>query len=406
MADASVPQLKIELVNKSGLPDDRVFFGFVGGAGSELQAVNLGDGKPVPFSTYESPNWYTFGALKSGIGVTRFIGGRIYVCHNAPWTFMRPNYEPSPVNPNDPNYLKRYDKMELTYQGSQYDVADTTSIDYFSIPMELYVSKNGVPAGSVTASPADKVVTALGAITSPVGGAVISGEGGKLVRVIGPGVYPPPPGLPASPYDDFQSYLRYLRADYAPTRGGTIATIKGRFGGVGKNPTTPETKPQDYDFRATIDDALTVTLKGATTLLGEHTLVLTKVNLIGPSGIYGANPDFTIDGKSTYPLNDVYGWMIGDLLSGLNIGAVGSTVTPAGAGTPVGEMDSQQWFKLKDYFGALQPGRKGNYNQWAATMAPLSQAYNFAYSDRFAHVVATLNPAVVDTLQIVVMGDK
>jgi hypothetical protein len=39
-------------------------------------------------------------------------------------------------------------------------------------------------------------------------------------------------------------------------------------------------------------------------------------------------------------------------------------------------------------------------------MAPLSQAYNFAYSDRFAHVVATLNPAVVDTLEIVILGDS
>ncbi len=272
--------------------------------------------------------------------------------------------------------------------------------------MELYVSKSGSPVGSVTASPTDKVLAALGAITSPVRGAVISGRNGDFVRVIGPGVYPPPPGLPASPYDDFQSYLRYLQGEYAPARGGIVATIKGRFGGVGKNPTTPETKPQDYDFKATIDAALNITLRGATTLLGERTLVLTRANLVGPSGIYGANPDFTIDGKSTYPLNDVYGWMIGDLLSGLNIGAVGSTATPAGAAKPVGEMDSQQWFKLKDYFGALQPGSSGNYNQWAAAMAPLSQAYNFAYSDRFAHVVATLNPAVVDTLQIVVMGDK
>ncbi len=399
-------QLKVTLVNKSGLSDDKVFVGFVGGSGSELEAVNLADGKPLFLSQYMKPNWYPLSALTSGIGMARFIGGRVYVCYEAPWTFARAGYEPSPVNPTDPDYLKRYDKMEMTYTGSEYDVADTTSIDFFSIPMELYVSKAGRPVSSVTASPTDKVVAALGAVTSPARGAVISDPGGKLVRVIGPGVYPPPPGLPASPYDDFQSYLRYLQADYAPARGGTVATIKGRFGGVGKSPTTPETKPQDYDFRATIDEALNVTLKGATTLLGERTLVLTKANLIGPSGIYGANPDFTIDGKSTYPLNDVYGWMVGDLLSGLNIGAVGSTVTPAGAAKPVGEMDSQQWFKLKDYFAALQPGRSGNYNRWAATMAPLSQAYNFAYSDRFAHVVATLDPAVVDTLQIVVMGDK
>jgi hypothetical protein len=398
-----VQQLKVTLTNKSGLSDDKVFLGFVGGSGSELEAVNLADGKPLSLSQYMSPNWYPLSALKSGIGMTKFIGGRVYVCYDAPWTFARAGYEPSPVNPTDPDYLKRYDKMEMTYTGTEYDVADTTSIDFFSIPMELYISKGGKPAGSVTASATDKVVAALGAITSPAKAAIVN-DAGKLVRVIGPGVYPPPPGLPASPYDDFESYLRYLQGTYA--KGGVIAAIKGRFAGVGPNPTTPETKPQDYDFTASIDAALNITLKGSATVVGAHTLLFKKSDLVAPSGIYGANPNFSVDGKSTHPLNDVYGWIAGDLLSGLNIGAVGSTVTPAGADKAVGEMESQQWFKLKEYFGALQPAMTGNYNRWAATMAPLSQAYNFAYSDRFAHVVATLNPAVVDTLEIVILGDK
>ncbi len=72
-------------------------------------------------------------------------------------------------------------------------------------------------------------------------------------------------------------------------------------------------------------------------------------------------------------------------------------------------MNSQQWFSLTDYFGALQPKHKFSYNRWAAALAPLSQAYNFAYSDRFAHVVATLNPGApsfVDTLEIVFLGKK
>jgi hypothetical protein len=48
----------------------------------------------------------------------------------------------------------------------------------------------------------------------------------------------------------------------------------------------------------------------------------------------------------------------------------------------------------------MQPGNT-YYNQWAATLSNLSQAYNFAYSDRFAHVLVNLNPADVDTLEIV-----
>jgi hypothetical protein len=38
-------------------------------------------------------------------------------------------------------------------------------------------------------------------------------------------------------------------------------------------------------------------------------------------------------------------------------------------------------------------------------MSELSDAYNFAYTDRFAHVVAPLNPAQVDTLELVFLRE-
>ena len=71
----------------------------------------------------------------------------------------------------------------------------------------------------------------------------------------------------------------------------------------------------------------------------------------------------------------------------------------------VGEMPSQSWFSLGERFETLQPGRPSNYNRWASTLTPLSQAYNFAYTDRVAHVFAPLNPAVADTLEIVILPD-
>ena len=124
-------------------------------------------------------------------------------------------------------------------------------------------------------------------------------------------------------------------------------------------------------------------------------------DLINPDGIYGANAPFSLDGGgSQNPANDVYGWIAGDLFSGLNIGAVGSSTTVDG--TMVGAMPSSQWFKISNtsLFQNLQPNNPTNYNQYAATLQGLSDAYNFAFSDRFAPVLVSLNPATVDTLQI------
>ena len=94
--------------------------------------------------------------------------------------------------------------------------------------------------------------------------------------------------------------------------------------------------------------------------------------------------------------------MSGDLLAGLNIGAVGSTVVRNG--TAVGLMPSSQWFGLTDLFAGLQPDNPTFYNQWAAALGPISDAYNFAYSDRFAPVTVPLDPSRVDTLEVDIGG--
>jgi len=412
---AAAPPLLITFENQSGHSDSDVYIGFVGGAASELIATNVANRDALKTSRYGDPHWYRLSDLRSGISLTRLTAGRIYVSYGDPWTFLRDGYEPAVTVASDPNYHKRFDKMEMTYTGSPADVADTTSIDYFSIPLRLDVYQGGLSGklvGSVTGSSMATTVAALGKVTAEPNAAVVGDP--KIVdpradnafaRVIGPGVYPPPPGRPTSPYDDFATYLTYLGNIYAPKHGNKVATIAGEFAGVGESPTSPQTERQAYDFTATMNASSDILLTGSGALIGKHTLLLTRADLIAPTGIYGANPQFSLDqGPPISPANDIYGWIIGDLLAGLNVGAVGSTVTPPGMTTIVGEMKSQEWFKLKDYFAILQTTGKGNYNQWAAALSPLSQAYNFAYSDRFAHVVATLNPnppSSVDTLKIV-----
>jgi len=401
---AQAEPLSIQFKNESEFADSQVYIGFVGP--EVLVATNRATSAPLSVSQFNSEHWYTLDTLPQGIDLTSF-SGRIYVGYGSPWSFTHAGYEPSPVAPSDPNYFKRYDKVELTYHGNAPDVADTTTIDYFSIPMEMNVYRGGTSGtlvSSLSASPTDKTLNAVRTLTSPDDASVVRDANGNFVRVIGPSAYPPSPGLPTSNYDNFDDYLTYGRDSYAPAHGGTLATIKGRFAGVGPAPVTPQTRGQDYHFTATIDSQKNITLSGSGTEIGPHTLLFKYEDLANPSGIYGANPLYYLDGGTSAlnPLNDVYGWIIGDLLAGLNIGAVGSTVSIGGQ--EVGTMDSQDWFKLDSLFSTLQPLHRF-YNQWAAELSTISDAYNFAYTDRFAHVVAPLNPSVVDTLEIVILGD-
>ncbi|MBX3413228.1 MAG: PEP-CTERM sorting domain-containing protein [Pirellulales bacterium] len=397
--------LSVQFRNESPYDDSQVYIGFVGP--ETLYATNVATGVAMAASQFGSEHWYTLDTLPRGIDLAGF-SGRIYVAYGSPWNFTHAGYEPSAVSPNDPNYFKRYDKVELTYHGNAPDVANTTSIDYFSIPIELNVYRGGTTGtlvNSLAASPTDVTLAALRGLTSPGDAAVVRDAGGNFVRVIGPSSYPPPPGLPSSHYDNFDAYLTYARDTYAPAHGGVLATIAGRFHGVGPAPLTPETKPQDYRFTATIDSEKNITLTGSGTEIGTRTLLFKYGDLANPAGVYGANPFYYLDGNLTTalnPLNDVYGWMIGDLLAGFNIGAIGSTALVGGQ--PVGTLDSQQWFAMMDLFSALQSDQRF-YNQWAARLSEVTQAYNFAYTDRFAHVVTPLDPARVDTLEIVLLGD-
>lgn len=393
--------LAVKFKNTSPFPDSQVYIGFVGGA--PLTATNKATNVPLAKSEFGSEHWYTLDTLSQGIDLTSF-SGRIYVGYGSPWNFTHAGYEPSPVNPGDPNAHKRYDKVEITYHGNASDVANATSFDYFSIPVGLNVyhgGTGGTLVKALKASPTSVTLAAMETIANPHGAAVVRDGSNNFVRVIGPSVYPPPPGLPASPYDNFDSYLNYLHT-YGQSHGGAIATIKGHFNGIGDNPVTPQTKPQDYAFTATIDAQQNVTLTGQGTLVGNHTLTFHHEELNNPAAIYGANPHFQLDGAPMTPQNDLYGWIIADLFAGLNIGALGSTVEVNGQ--QVGQMESQHWFALTQRFAALQPNQR-YYNQWAAQMSELSDAYNFAYTDRFAHVVAPLNPAQVDTLEIVFLRE-
>lgn len=428
-----------------------VHIGFVPGSSTtKVSITNLKDNSAIKsvydgIEKYPAPGkWYSLDELSSGVEITHF-SGRIYVCYDQPWQVQRVGYEPAQAVV-DPNLFLRYDKMELTYNGSPFDVANLTSIDYWSIPMKLNTLKNGnvkqTVNGLLPGVTAQNIFDALNKLTTPpVSG--IPGPGGtngtplpalvpgsyqkdpsgpqpgtSFARIIGPSSYPPifpPPGaIPVTPYDIWEDYLKYLLTTFGPTTqsdaviptlgNGVIAHIVGDFAGVGPNvpPTGPQSK-QTYTLEAKIDSQLNITLSGtASGIQGPITMEYKKEALLNPDGIYGGNAPYSLNGSTppTAPVNDVYGWVGGDLFSGFSIGSVGSNTVSDG--TMIGAMPSQSWFKLDPalFFAKMQPDET-HYNQWAATLSKLSEAYNFAYTDRFAHVFASLNTEEIDTLQIV-----
>lgn len=399
--------------------------------------------------TYPSSgNWYSFSQLTQGVSIVSF-SGRIYICYGIPWSSQYKNYEPGQAV-TDPNFFLRYDKMEMTYTGDPADVADLTSIDYWSIPMTLktYLSTSSLTtpvqtvSGFLNGATAVSIYTCLNELTTPpISG--LTGPGGvdgtplpslvpgefkeypsgntpptNFARIIGPSSYPPayplPGAIPVTPFDLYHNYLSFLDTKFGgntskgkivPTLGkGVIATISGKFAGVGPNvPSSGPQSKQTYDLIATIDKDLNILLTGTVSSVSGTTTMLYKCNdLMNPAGIYGGNTPYFLNGatNSTNPGNNVYGWIGGDLFSGFSIGALGSLKKIKG--TMVGAMKSQNWFIIpsSDFFNGLQPNNPTNYNRWAATLSEVSNAYNFAFTDRFAHVLAGLNPATVDTLEI------
>ncbi|MHA7056095.1 beta-1,3-glucanase family protein [Aquimarina sp. M1] len=453
--------LAVTFKNNSGLASTTpIHIGFFAGtpptgqAGTPFSVFNTATGESLSpidndSGTYPSTgNWYTLTELSKGVTITSF-SGRIYVCYNTPWSPQYKNYEPGQAV-TDPNFFLRYDKMEMTFTGNPNDVADLTSIDYWSIPMTLntYLDSSSSITPVQTVSGFLQGVTAvsiydkLKQLTTPTvsglagpGGidgkplpALVPGDFKKypkgptpltsFARIIGPSSYPPayplPGAIPVTPYDLFHNYLTFLHTEFGPStkKGatipslgkGVIATIQGKFAGVGPNvPSTGPQSKQTYDLTATIDDNLDILLTGSvSSVTGTTTILYKSDDLMNPEGIYGGNTPYHLNGSTAAqaPGNDVYGWIGGDLFSGFSIGALGSSTNING--TMAGAMPSQDWFTISSsyFFSGLQPNNDTNYNRWAATLSELSNAYNFAFTDRFAHVLASLNPATIDTLEI------
>ncbi len=446
--------LKVIFKNHSGATAANVFVGFFSSGTINIKNLKP-NGKAIKtidnVSSFPNKgNWYSLTDLSKGIAITSF-SGRIYVCYDKAWAVQNKGYQPAQT-PTDPNFYLRYDKMEITFNGDPSDVANLTSVDYWSIPMTLDTYKvtgtNHKHVGSlkgILPTKSTKIIyKTLNKLSNPtVSGlsgaipALVPGKytqvlpgpkpGTTFARILAPNPYPPIPGVPVVPYDTFDNYLSFLLKNFGPTTSvgakvpslgkGIIANIAGTFNGVSKgaNKPPPSSGPQAkqvYSLKAKIDANKNITLEGSCSKVNpsQITMKYEYTDLINPTGIYGGNTHYILNGTGgkQKPVNDVYGWIGADLFAGLNIGAIGSSKVINGH--KVGALESEDWFALKNsnLFKSLQSGtaNKYHYNQWAATLATLSQNYNFAYTDRFDAVQIGLNPATVNCLEVTLESNK
>ncbi|HEX5732577.1 MAG TPA: beta-1,3-glucanase family protein [Blastocatellia bacterium] len=441
--------LQFRITNNSGISNDKVFIGFWGPV---LNATING----APMRSIEDSTWYKLSEIETFvIGVT--TSGRIYVAYNNSFSPVGGGM-PSIVAPNSLAYHTRFDLFELTFDGTPYGVADLTAIDAWSIPMSLETEKDGQKVGSLDGVKAgrtlNEIYTNLSNLSNPAqsiatGKAIIKAfaaagnplaqgiqdqlnkpapglvtDNNNFVRIIGPNSYPPfgdpanniPPGLPFTPYNTFMEYLLYLINTFGPGKaappgfsqlgGGKIAHLAGEYGGSTAGSGGPY-EQQSYDLWASIDDNFNLAINGTGSVVGDIEIAITKWNLLNPAATYGGNPQFSLNGGAPQsPQNNLYAWILGDFFAGLNIGAIGSSVKVGG--TVVGEMTSSEWFsKLPqsgDLFDKLWDSNVTNYwNQWAQALNSRSDAYNFAYAERFSAPQLSINPNVVDTLTLILL---
>lgn len=333
------------------------------------------------------------------VSLDDFTNGRIYLNFGSNGlSGLGGGYQPAPQDPKDPNYSTVYGYLETNVFGNSQNNLDISDIDCVSMALEASTWKDGLLVASLAftnPSPGfigDKI-EALGMLSDQH--AVV----GNYTRVIGPGLI--------DGYPDWSCYFTYL-SSWSPT------TISGLYGGQrgGVGPTAAHY----YALTASFADT-SVTLTGTITPVGSTqreptTIVITYAALNKPIGIYGCNPSYQVNGGTLTGgiVNDVYGWIVGDLLAGLSYGFAGSatTVQVDGQSCALGSLPSSTWFELaKSQPGLMFAGAQSNdryYNRYAALIAKMSSDfYGFPFSDRVQQPLLYFPPGEVDYLKIKIL---
>lgn len=357
-----------------------------------------------------------------GILVKSF-SGRVYISLGAGLAGMSSKYTPNAAGagpPKDPNYDVRYQYFEPTIKNSQMNI-DLSYIDFTAISLSLQtVNAPHATNGNQISQPSLKLAKATGATAVTSDGSVLPAPADQLpsssfARVISPQLGAD--GL----YHDFSHYLKTVLA-------GKSVRIAGTYVGTGTQPSgNPMTQAQSYDYTAKFDSAGNVILspntgsgdgtangvpavqQGPGVGTGGGKLGILYAALNNKTGIYGCNTPYSIGSKAPTAgiTNDIYGQVVGDLLSGLNFGYIGSETQFKGS--KIGLLSSTQWWGGIMPDGTVitsesTPGGNGiyfekvqsnplNYNSYAGSIDTLTTGYGFPLQDRLGRNLLTMNSA-------------
>jgi Beta-1,3-glucanase len=404
------PSIPVVFENKTGRPDSKIWVQFLNGNFGARQygangTVKLSGDTAYSFEKLKS-KMPAFPALKTvpNVSLNDFTNGRIYFNYGDKGLQGLGNgYQPSPNNVNDPNYKKQYAFVEPNFFGNQNNNMDLSAIDFFSIPIEASTWKHGKMVKKLNCKNGAAIGDTIEYLINLSHSKAAVYDHHSFVRVIGPGL--------AEGYRNWDAYLKYLSSFIKPTK------IKGLFSGLpgGTGPTAQQT----YNLSATFNDKTKqVILTGKCAVEGDVTISIKFDALNALTGIYGANPPYTVTAGSKQPyttagiVNDVFGWIVGDLLAGLNMGFPGSTTINPINNIPLGQCTSSEWFQAAIQhpsllFAGAQPKNKDYYNDWAATLLPVTNAYGFPFSDRVGGLLLYFPPegsvGAVDYLKITLL---
>lgn len=329
--------------------------------------------------------------------LNQFTNGRVYLNFgSAGLSNLGGGYQPSSSNPADPNYNINYAYLELNVFGNQSNNMDLSNIDFFSMAIEARISPSVGQVNALTYL--DPSPEGLGAnarqLADLSGGAAVVRNGNDIVRIGGPGLAPG--------YHDWTGYFTFLAGQPPATISGTYAGQGGTTGPIGR---------QDYSLKAKFGST-SVLLTGEASVVGSITIEIDYHALNAQDGAYGANPSYTINGgpKTAGITNDVYGWIVADLLTALNCGLLASPTMVGGK--RLGDYGSSEMFNLARNTPSLMfGGAQANpdyYNGYAAQILKMStEIYGFPFSDRILPTLLYFPPAGqsggVDYLKITIL---
>jgi hypothetical protein len=404
--------------NNSSYTSNNIWVIFTGPVTGNLNTQTGGTGAAIQTNVS-----YRLSDLAYGVTVTN-ITGRIYFSFGDQLpTSPAPDFN---FTSSLPSVAMRWSFIELTFSSGITSVVNLTDVDFYAIPMSLYVCNGSTsvpPALTYTASgntvqsqltnliPANQQANAI--LTKTIPGTSTT----ELVRILSPMHAP-------EAYPSLQPYVTTVQTQANGAVFATIADQYSRFGTAGEacttcsetttaDPYAAGTQPptadshacrydtQTYQFECTFDGSGNILMTGGGSCVGNtgYTIEIPASEIA--YGIYTGNPAYTVNGNAapggTFDTNDLFNAAVRDLMAGFSYGFI--------ANSQYGSLPSNQWWSATQVFSHLQPVNNGFYfyNAYAEIIYNNSNAYGHPYSDRWQPVQAHIQGG--ETIQIVFNPD-